>query len=99
MPSRCKQLLGRFLADAHGGDIRRFREVHFEEADAENQDRSSFKVMITYERWLKSAGPERQRELAILRLTGLFDRPISPPLPLPPGPPRRFRHRKPNGNR
>ena len=27
------QLLGRFLADAHGGDIRRYKEVKFEEAD------------------------------------------------------------------
>lgn len=49
--------------------------VKFEEADAETQSRSAFKVMIAYERWLQSAGPERQRELALLRLTGLFDRP------------------------
>ena len=71
------QLLGRFLADAHGGDIRHYKEVKFEEADLERQGRSAFKVMIAYERWLQSAGPERQRELAVLRLTGLFDRPIS----------------------
>jgi hypothetical protein len=71
------QLLGRFLADAHGGDIRHMAEVKFEEADKERQGRSAFKVMIAYEKWLASAGPERQRELAILRLTGLFDRPIS----------------------
>jgi hypothetical protein len=71
------QLLGRFLADAHGGDIRHFKEVKFEEADLEHQGRSAFKVMIAYERWLQSAGPERQRELALLRLTGLFDRPTS----------------------
>ncbi|MGO9468189.1 MAG: hypothetical protein ACLQVF_29000 [Isosphaeraceae bacterium] len=71
------QLLGRFLADAHGGDIRHYKEVKFEEADLERQGRSAFKVMIAYERWLQSAGPERQRELALLRLTGLFDRPMS----------------------
>jgi hypothetical protein len=71
------QVLGRFLADAHGGDIRRYKDVNFEEADREHQGRSAFKVMIAYERWLQSAGPERQRELALLRLTGLFDRPIS----------------------
>ena len=71
------QLLGRFLADAHGGDIRHYKEVKFEEADLERQGRSAFKVMIAYERWLQSAGPERQRELAVLRLTGLFDRPMS----------------------
>jgi tetratricopeptide (TPR) repeat protein len=71
------QLLGRFIADAHGGDIRHFKEVKFEEADLERQGRSAFKVMIAYEHWLRSAGPERQRELALLRLTGLFDQPIS----------------------
>ncbi len=71
------QLLGRFLADAHGGDIRHYKEVKFEAADLERQGRSAFKVMIAYERWLQSAGPERQRELALLRLTGLFDRPTS----------------------
>ncbi len=48
------QLLGRFLADAHGGDIRHYREVKFEEADQERQGRSAFKVMIAYERWLQS---------------------------------------------
>ena len=37
--------------------------------------------MIAYEKWLQSAGPERQRELAILRLTGLFDRPDLARLP------------------
>jgi hypothetical protein len=71
------QLLGRFLADAYAGDVRHYREVKFEEADRERVGRSAFKVMIAYERWLKSAGPERQRELALLRLTGLFDRPVS----------------------
>jgi hypothetical protein len=71
------QLLGRFLADAHGGDIRHYKEVKFEEADLERQGRSAFKVMNAYERWLESSGPERQRELALLRVTGLFDRPIA----------------------
>ena len=71
------QLLARFLVDAYGGDIRHFKDVKFEEADLERQGRSAFKVMIAYERWLQSAGPERQRKLALLRLTGLFDRPMS----------------------
>ena len=61
----------------HGGDIRRYKDVRFQEADLERQGRSAFKVMIAYERWLQSAGPERQRELAVLRLTGLFDRPMA----------------------
>jgi tetratricopeptide (TPR) repeat protein len=72
------QLLGRFIADAFPDrDIRHRAEVKFEAADLERQGRSAFKVMLAYERWLEGAGPERQRELAILRLTGLFDRPIS----------------------
>lgn len=40
------QLLGRFLADAHGGDIRRYKEVKFEDADLERQGRSAFKVYL-----------------------------------------------------
>lgn len=71
-------LLGRFIADAYEDrDIRHYREVKFEAADQEHQGRSAFKVMIAYERWLHSGGPERQRELAVLRLTGLFDRPMA----------------------
>lgn len=70
-------LLGRYIADAYEDrDIFHYREVKFEEADQEHQGRSAFKVMRAYERWLKSGGPERQRELAVLRLTGLFDRPM-----------------------
>ncbi len=71
-------LLGRFIADAYEDrDIRHYREVKFEAADEEAQGRSAFKVMVAYERWLGSGGPERQRELALLRLTGLFDRPMA----------------------
>lgn len=71
-------LLGRYLADAYEDrDIRHWRELKFEAADAEHQGRSAFKVMQAYTRWLASAGPERQRELALLRLTGLFDRPMA----------------------
>lgn len=71
-------LLGRFIADAYEDrDIRHYHEVKFEAADQEHQGRSAFRVMIAYERWLKSGGPDRQRELAMLRLTGLFDRPMA----------------------
>jgi hypothetical protein len=73
------QLLGRFIADAypHDRDIRHYKQVKLGEADRERHGRSAFKVMFAYERWLAAAGPERQRELALLRVTGLFDRPIS----------------------
>lgn len=71
-------LLGSFIADAYEDrDIRYYREVNFAAADQEHQGRSAFKVMIAYERWLHSGGPERQRELTLLRLTGLFDRPMA----------------------
>ena len=71
-------LLGRYIADAfEDRDIRHYREIKFEDADQEHQGRSAFKVMTAYERWLQSGGPERQRERAVLRLTGLFDRSIS----------------------
>lgn len=71
------QLLGRFLADAHGGDIRRRNEVHLTDADRDIPGRTAMKVLLTYETWLKSAGPNHQRDLAVLRLTGLFDRPAT----------------------
>ena len=71
------QMLGRLLVRAYGKDIRKWREVGFKKADQLNQGRSTFRVMKKYEEWLASAGPERQLELAVLRLTGLFDRPIS----------------------
>jgi tetratricopeptide (TPR) repeat protein len=72
------QLLGRFIADAYADrDIRHYKQVHFVEADeVRSKGRSAFKVMIAYEKWFKASGPEQQRELALLRLTGLFDRPI-----------------------
>jgi tetratricopeptide (TPR) repeat protein len=71
-------LLGRYIADAYEDrDIRHRQEVKFEAADQEVQGRSAFKVMVAYERWLQSGGPQRQRELAVLRLTGLFDRPMA----------------------
>ncbi len=71
-------LLGRFIADAYPDrGIWHYKDVNFEAADQDHQGRSAFNVMVAYERWLKSGGPERERELAVLRLTGLFDRPIT----------------------
>lgn len=89
------QLLGRYIADAHGGDIRKRDLVGLQEVDRETQGRSAFKVMAAYEQWLSIppanlweslvanvrsffGRPKRSRMSAILRLTGLFDRPITP---------------------
>jgi hypothetical protein len=71
-------LLGRYIADAYEDrDIRHYKEVDWGDAEDNREGRSAFKVMIAYERWLRSGGPERQRELAVLWLTGLFDRPMA----------------------
>jgi hypothetical protein len=69
-------LLGRYLARACGGDIRRRRDlVRFEAADAKVQGGHAFRTMAAYETWLAAAGAEGRRELAVLSLIGLFDRP------------------------
>ncbi len=69
-------LLGKFLAEAHGGDIRRRDLVSLYEADYEETSGHAFRVMEAYEQWLVRDG--RNVELAILRLLGLFDRPATP---------------------
>jgi len=71
-------LLGSYLAKAHGGDIRKRSLVKFSEADAKVQGGHAFKVMTAYEKWLAESGEDGQRQLAILRLMGFFDRPADP---------------------
>lgn len=68
-------LLGRYLVRAHGGDVRKRDRVRFEKADAKVKGGHAFKAMAAYERWLADGGEEGARQLAILRLMGLFDRP------------------------
>lgn len=70
-------LLGRYLAKAHGGDVRRRDRVDFTKADATVRGGHVFKTIAAYERWLASSGASGARQLAILRLLGLFDRPAS----------------------
>jgi len=76
-------LLGTYLRDAHGGDIRRRDLVKLEEADAEEQSGHAFRVMDAYVKSLETGGKtaqenERaQRALAMLSLLGLFDRPAT----------------------
>jgi hypothetical protein len=69
-------LLGKYLAEAHGGDIRKRDLVSLHEADSEETSGHAFRVMEVYEQWLTRDG--RHVELAILRLLGLFDRPATP---------------------
>jgi tetratricopeptide (TPR) repeat protein len=78
-------LLGNYLRRAHGGDVRKRREIDLHRAD-EKQGGHAFRVIGAYAQWL-GEGPE----LAILRLLGLFDRPaeadalkslrVAPPIP------------------
>jgi Domain of unknown function (DUF4062) len=69
-------LLGTYLRDAHGGDIRRRDVVKLEEA-AEEQGSQAFQLMEAYERVFENEGDRGKRALAVLRLLGLFDRPMT----------------------
>ena len=69
-------MLGRFLAEAYGGDVRKRDLVDLSEADDSETSGHAFQVMDAYDRWLREDG--RDVELAILRLLGLFDRPATP---------------------
>jgi predicted ATPase len=64
-------LLGSYLTDAYHGDIRRREEVSARLAHDLRQGAHARKVMESYQSWL-GEGPE----MAILRMLGLFDRPV-----------------------
>jgi tetratricopeptide (TPR) repeat protein len=79
------RLLGLYLKGAHGGDVRRRDRVELDRADAlwknnrlDQPYGHAFKVMAAYERWLERGGDAGRRQLAVLRLLGLFDRPADP---------------------
>jgi len=64
-------LLGSYLTDAYSGDIRRRKEVSARLAQDVRQGAHARKVMESYETWF-GEGPE----LSVLRMLGLFDRPV-----------------------
>jgi hypothetical protein len=69
-------LLGGFLKRAFHGDIRQRDRVKFEKADEKMDGGRAFRTMAAYEQWLlRDGGDEGRREVAVLRLMGLFDRP------------------------
>lgn len=70
--------LGRLLARGYGKDLRKWREMGFTQADKLKQGRSTMRVMAKYEDWLAGGDKEQQLELAILRLMGLFEKPMVP---------------------
>lgn len=65
-------LLGSYLADVYGGDIRRRGEIEDLGRDVRFGGHTG-RVMRAYEKWLGEGV-----ELAVLRLLGLFDRPADP---------------------
>ena len=64
-------LLGSYLTDAYNGDIRYRSEVSGHLADDPRQGVHARKVMESYQTWLGEGS-----ELAVLRMLGLFDRPV-----------------------
>ncbi len=77
------QLLGQYLRLAEGGDIRKRDTVRLQDADHEYQNDATrpyghaFKAMEAYEKWFEREGAPGRRQLAVLKLLGLFDRPAS----------------------
>jgi hypothetical protein len=77
------RLLGSYLHDAHGGDIRRRDLVHFAGANAIEQGGHAFLVMRSYVHWFESGGEDAaarqngQVALALLRLLGIFNGPAA----------------------
>ena len=68
-------LLGGFLKRAFHGDIRQRNRVKFEKADEKMDGGHAFRTLAAYEQWLlRDGGDEGRREVAVLRLMGLFDR-------------------------
>ncbi len=69
-------LIGTYLARAHHGDVRRRKDFGFEEADSKIRGGHTFRTIATHVKWLSGAGIQGERQLSVLRLVGLFDRPV-----------------------
>ena len=70
-------IMGSFLKKAFGGDIRKRDRVTFAKASQKTDNGHAFRAMAAYARWMEDGSEEARRELAILRLMGLFDRPAT----------------------
>jgi len=69
-------LLGTYLAKFHEGDPRQRSEVDFAKAAEKTRRGRAWRMMGAYGDWLTRH--DCARELALLRLLGLFDRPATP---------------------
>ena len=68
------QMLGGYLRAVHGGDVLRRDCVDFEKVFEDQLEGHTYNVMAAYEEWFKAEGPRGLRQLAVLRMMGLFDR-------------------------
>ncbi len=76
-------LIGQFLRLTEDGDIRRRDRMKLADAEKEYKNDATrpyghaFKAIEAYATWFAAGDAQAQRQLAILRLLGLFDRPAS----------------------
>lgn len=70
-------LIGTYLRDAYGGDIRRRDLIKLDEADTAEQGGHAFRVLEAYKIEFVKEGGNGTCALAILLLLGLFDRPLT----------------------
>lgn len=76
-------LVGQYLRLTEEGDIRRRDRMKLADADAEYKNDATrpyghaFKAIEAYENWFRAGDAQAKRQLATLRLLGLFDRPAS----------------------
>ncbi len=76
-------LIGQFLRLTEDGDIRRRDRMKLADAEKEYQNDATrpyghaFKAIEAYATWFAAGDAQAQRQLAIIRLLGLFDRPAS----------------------
>jgi len=76
-------LIGQYLKLTADGDIRRRDHMKLADAEAEYKNDATrkyghaFKAIEAYEKWFGSGDEQAKRQLAILRVLGLFDRPAS----------------------
>ena len=69
-------VLGAYARDAFGGDVAQASSVDLAGAD-EQAGGHAFRVIDAYASWLGESDGEGRRGLAVLRVAGLFDRPVA----------------------
>lgn len=72
------QLIGRYVAMAHGGNLQICPPFGFVPTDSEVQGGQAIRVLARIESWLRQGDDVGRRALALLQLLALFDRPASP---------------------